>query len=454
MDSPKVRVLLVDDEGIVQEVLGKLLSDAGYHMKGVGTVKDAYRVLKKESFHVILLDLMLPDGGGLDVLQRIKEKDPGQPVILITAYGSIETSVQAMKLGAYDFITKPFKNDEVLLVLRHAARQKSLPEGNRKLGKDLMTRDRFHDIVGKSKPMQEVYGLIEQVTSSRTTVLIQGESGTGKELIAQAIHQAGNRSEQPFVVVHSGTMPSDLLESNLFGHVRGAFTGAVAHKKGLFEVAEKGSIFFDEISTVPADVQAKLLRVIQEKEFLPLGAVKTIKVDVRILAATNLDLLEMVRRGEFREDLYYRLNVININLPPLRDRIQDLPLLVEHFLVKYSQENGKGPLRFTPRALRALLTFSWPGNIRELENVVERAVVLSTKTRLNLDLLPEAVRAGAPQIQGIEAIGLDEALDRYETELILETLKRAHGVQRKAAKILGVKPSTLNEKIKRLGIRH
>ena len=211
-----------------------------------------------------------------------------------------------------------------------------------------MTRDRFHDIVGKSKPMQEVYGLIEQVTSSRTTVLIQGESGTGKELIAQAIHQAGNRAEQPFVVVHSGTMPSDLLESNLFGHVRGAFTGAVAHKKGLFEVAEKGSIFFDEISTVPADVQAKLLRVIQEKEFLPLGAVKTIKVAVRILAATNLDLLEMVRRGEFREDLYYRLNVININLPPLRDRIQDLPLLVEHFLVKYSQENGKGPLRFTP----------------------------------------------------------------------------------------------------------
>jgi two-component system response regulator PilR (NtrC family) len=363
-----------------------------------------------------------------------------------------------MKLGAYDFITKPFKNEEVLLVVRNAARQKFLQDENRKLRSALRAKDLFHGIVGKSKKMQEVYRLIEQVSSSRATVLIQGESGTGKELIAAAIHHAGKRAELPFVVVHSGSMPSDLLESNLFGHVRGAFTGAVASKKGLFEVAGQGSIFFDEISTVQPEVQAKLLRVIQQKEFLPLGAVDTVKVDVRILAATNIDLLEMVKRGEFREDLYYRLNVITINLPPLRDRLEDVPPLVDHFLEKYSRENGKPPLRFTGPALHALMTHSWPGNIRELENVVERAVVLAEGSRIDLDLLPMPMRekpaAGSmDSAKALEKVGLNEALDRYESDLILQTLKKASGVQKRAAQILGIKPSTLSEKIKRLGIR-
>ncbi|MBI4161187.1 MAG: sigma-54-dependent Fis family transcriptional regulator [Acidobacteria bacterium] len=457
MAERQPRVLLAEDEGIVREVLGRLLADAGYPVVTAETGEDALRRARQEPVDVVLLDLMLPDRDGLEVLQRLKEGDPGLPVILITAFGTIETAVQAMRLGAFDFITKPFKNEEVLVVVRNAARQRYLEAENRQLRDALRDRDRFHRIVGKSKPMQEIYRLIEQVSSSRTTVLIQGESGTGKELIAQAIHLSGNRADQPFVVVHSGSMPPDLLESNLFGHVRGAFTGAVASKKGLFEVAGNGSIFFDEISTVQTEVQAKLLRVIQEKEFLPLGAVDTVTVDVRILAATNVDLLEMVKRGEFREDLYYRLNVISIHLPPLRDRVEDIPLLVGHFLEKYAAENSRPPLQFTGRALQSLIACPWPGNIRELENVVERAVVLATGDRIDLDLLPAPVRVGAGRPPGgereLESLGLNAALDRYEAELILRTLRETDGVQRRAARKLGIKPSTLNEKIKRLGIR-
>ena len=458
MEEGEVRLLIVDDEEIIQEVLGNLLAGAGYATRGARTAAEGLEKVREGSFNVILLDLMLPDRGGLDVLRALKKQDPDTPVILITAYGSIETAVQAMRLGAYDYITKPFKNDEVLMVIRNAARQKRLQEENRKLRKALNEQDHFHHIVGKSKGMQEVFQLVQQVASSRSTVLVQGESGTGKELVAKAIHKAGNRSERPFVVVHSGSMPPDLLESNLFGHVRGAFTGAVSTKKGLFEVAEDGSIFFDEISTVLPEVQAKLLRVIQEKEFLPLGSVETLKVDVRILAATNVDLQEMVLRGEFREDLFYRLNVINIQLPSLRERTEDIPLLVEHFLEKYALENGKSPLRITSRALDLLLTHSWPGNIRELQNVIERAAVLARTDILDEGLLPPQLRSGGGGLVAVpgkvsEAIGLNEAMDQYEAELILMTLKRARGVQRKAAELLGVKPSTLNEKIKRLGLR-
>lgn len=459
MTERKAKILLIDDETIVQEVLGKLLRDSGYAVTTAGTAEEGLARFEPGPFAVVLLDLMLPDEGGLEVLRRIKETDPDQPVILITAFGTIETAVQAMKLGAYDFVTKPFKNEEVLLVIRNAVRQKFLQDENRKLRRALHDKDRFHGIVGKSKAMQEIYRLIEQVSSSRATVLIEGESGTGKELIAAAIHRAGKRADQPFVVVHSGSMPPDLLESNLFGHVRGAFTGAVATKKGLFEVAGRGSIFFDEISTVQPEVQAKLLRVIQEKEFLPLGAVDTVTVDVRILAATNVDLRELVEKGTFREDLYYRLNVITISLPPLRERAEDIPLLVDHFLEKYSRENGKPALRFTGRALHALMNYRWPGNIRELENVVERAVVLAEGGRLDLDLLPSPLREKPLPDLGksdkiLETISLNEALDRYESELIVETLKKARGVQKRAAQILGIKPSTLSEKIKRLGIRH
>ena len=307
--------------------------------------------------------------------------------------------------------------------------------------------------------MLELYRLIEQVAPSRSTVLVQGESGTGKELVAQAIHAKSGRPADAFVVVNSGSMPADLLESNLFGHVKGAFTGAIQSKKGLFEVANGGSIFFDEISTVKSEVQAKLLRVIQEKEFIPLGAVQSLQVDVRIIAATNIDLQELVMRGEFREDLYYRLNVINIKLPPLRERREDIPLLVDHFVAKYAAENGKVVHGVAPEALALLVEHPWQGNVRELENVIERAVVLSSSPVIGLDLLPENLQGdrarplpGPIQMDG--TMSFYETMERLEREIILETLKSVHGVQRRAAARLGLNPTTLNEKIKRLKIQY
>jgi transcriptional regulator with PAS, ATPase and Fis domain len=306
--------------------------------------------------------------------------------------------------------------------------------------------------------MQALYGLIEQVAPSRSTVLVQGESGTGKELVAQAIHAKSGRPPESFVVVNSGSLPADLLESNLFGHVKGAFTGAIAGKKGLFEVANGGSIFFDEISSVKPEVQAKLLRVIQEKEFLPLGSVQSVQVDVRIIAATNIDLMELVRRGDFREDLYYRLNVITIALPPLRDRREDIPLLAEHFIAKYARENGRQVQGLSPEALALLLDHPWRGNVRELENVIERAVVLARDPVLGVDLLPEGLQRAGLRTPDVSELMVDgtfsfyETMERFEREIITESLRRSNGVQRRAASLLGLKATTLNEKIKRLKI--
>ncbi|HXH28632.1 MAG TPA: sigma-54 dependent transcriptional regulator [Candidatus Polarisedimenticolia bacterium] len=452
------RILVIDDEPIIRDVLENILTRAGHSLVCAPDAEAGLQRLDEEAFDLVILDLMLPGQGGLQALREIKQRDPDQVIVMITAYGSVETAVQAMRMGAYDYLTKPFKNEDVLRVLHQGLRHRRLLSENRNLRRALQGRGRYGDLVGKSRLMQDLYHLIEQVAPSRSTVLIQGESGTGKELVAQAIHLKSGRPAEAFVVVNSGSIPADLLESNLFGHIRGAFTGAIQSKKGLFEVASGGSIFFDEISTIKPEVQAKLLRVIQEKEFLPLGAVQSIQVDVRIIAATNIDLQELVRRGEFREDLYYRLNVITLQLPPLRERREDIPALVDHFIAKYAMENGRDVRGLTPESMALLLDYAWPGNVRELENVIERAVVLASGPDLGVDLLTEAVRGlgGAPAVPGPGLLdgGLSfyETMERFEREIIVQSLRRVNGVQRRAASLLGLKATTLNEKIKRLKI--
>ncbi len=447
-------ILIIDDEEVLQDVLSSLLRREGHEVLTARTGEEGLHVLREEEVELVLLDLMLPGISGQEVLQQIRREDPDQVVVVVTAYSSIEGAIEAMRQGAFHYIPKPFKNEEVLLTVRKGLDQRRLTDENRSLKEQLRARYSFDNIVGKSKPMQEVFELVSLAAPSKSNILILGESGTGKELVAKAIHHHSRRASGPFVTVNSGSMPADLLESNLFGHVKGAFTGAVSAKKGLFEVANTGSIFFDEIGNIPIDTQAKLLRVIQEKEFMRLGGVETLTADTRIIAATNADLEGEVARGTFREDLYYRLNVITIPLPPLRTRTEDIPLLARHFLARYSEENDKPLGGITSEAMSLLLDYRWPGNVRELENVVERAVVLSTGAALDVDLLPPTVRRGEgtthlspPPPNG--EISLKDAVSEYERQLIIRALRQAGGVQKHAAEKLQVKPTTLHEMIKR-----
>ncbi|MYI74035.1 MAG: sigma-54-dependent Fis family transcriptional regulator, partial [Acidobacteria bacterium] len=358
-------VLIVDDEEVMRDVLESLLVREGCRVRLAASGEEAIEAAEAESLDVAIVDVMLPDINGIEVLERLKGIDPELPVVMITAFGTAANTREAFKRGAFDFIEKPFKNDEVLVVLRNAVEQHRLVTENRTLRQSLKLQGhRFSELVGRSSRMQRVFELVTQAAPTRTTILIQGESGTGKELVARAIHAKSLRSDRPFITVNSGSLPPDLFESNLFGHVKGAFTGAVAPKKGLFELADRGSIFFDEIGIVPLETQAKLLRVIQEREFMRLGGVDTLKVDVRIIAATNIDLKELVDAGRFREDLYYRLHVITVELPGLRDRPEDIPLLAQHFLVKYGKENHKPGLDLSPAAIRLLERYHWPGNVR------------------------------------------------------------------------------------------
>ena len=450
------RVLVIDDEPIVVDVLRTLLAREGYAIVAAPDAASGRAEIESGGpWDAVLLDVMLPDADGLHVLRWIRESSPDTAVVMITAYGTVENAVQAMKAGAFHYLTKPFKNEEVRHLVAHAVQTTRLREENKDLRRALESRFKFEKIVGKSRAMQEVYRLIEQVAPSRATVLIQGESGTGKELVAQAIHRRSPRASRPFVVVNCHSIPSELLEDNLFGHMRGAFTGANAAKQGLLEVADGGTVLFDEVSTIAPEMQVKLLRVIQEKEFLPLGALESRVVDVRILAATNEDLRVVVDQGRFREDLYYRLNVIAVTLPPLRRRMEDLPVLVEHFLARFREENGKEIERLTPEALERLLAYSWPGNVRELENVLERGVILARGTEIGLDVLPRDVldRVALPEAAQLpEGMAFYDAVSRYERQLIESALRRTGGVQKQAAELLGLKPTTLNEKIKRLGI--
>jgi DNA-binding NtrC family response regulator len=452
-----MNILIVDDEEVLQDILTSLIRREGHTPLSAATGEAGIAVLEREEVDLVLLDLMLPGMRGMEVLREIRRRDPDQVVVVITAFSSIESAIEAMREGAFHYIPKPFKNEEVLLTVRKGLEQRRLTQENRSLKAQLRQRFAFDNIIGKSKPMQQVYELVQLAAPSKSNIMIQGESGTGKELVAKAIHHHSRRAEGPFVTVNSGSMPADLLESNLFGHVRGAFTGAVTSKKGLFELADQGSIFFDEIGNIPLDTQAKLLRVIQEREFMRLGGLETIRVDVRIIAATNAELETAVQQGTFREDLFYRLNVINVTLPPLRKRSEDIPLLAQHFLAYYARENEKAIREISPQAMEALLDYHWPGNVRELENAIERAVVLSTYEVLTEELLPSSVRqresAGLPPpTLPSNGISFKDAVSDYERQIIIRALQSCGGVQKRAAELLHVKPTTLHEMMKRLNI--
>jgi two-component system response regulator PilR (NtrC family) len=454
-----MNILVVDDEEILQDVLGLLLRKEGFRPLLARSGEEALVVLDRETVDLVLLDLMLPGMSGLEVLRQIRQRDPEQVVVVITAFSSIEGAIEAMREGAFHYIPKPFKNEEVLLTVRKGLDQRRLATENVRLKQQLERRYGLDNIIGKSQPMQQVFDLIRLAAPSKSNILILGESGTGKELVAKAIHQHSRRANGPFVTVNSGSMPPDLLESTLFGHVKGAFTGAIAAKKGLFELADDGTIFFDEIGNIPVDTQAKLLRVIQEKEFMRLGGVETIRVDVRIVAATNADLEHLVQQGAFREDLYYRLNVITLNLPPLRRRAEDIPLLAKHFLTLYADENGKPAREISAAAMHRLLDYRWPGNVRELENAIERAVVLSSGEVIDVDLLPPTLRGDRAPADETGSLALPDltvpfwdAVSSYERALVLRALRNAGGIQKRAAELLQVKPTTLHEMMKRLAI--
>jgi two-component system, NtrC family, response regulator PilR len=452
-------ILVVDDEEIMREILETLLTREGHQVRLAANATEGLDLARTMSFDAAIVDMMMPGMDGISALEELKKIDDDLPVLMITAFASVENAISAMKRGAFDYITKPFKNDEVIVVLRNALAQRRLLAENRALRQNLQAhQNRFGEIIGRSPRMRQVFDLIIQAAPSRTTILINGESGTGKELVSRALHQNSPRADRAFITVNSGNLPPDLLESNLFGHVKGAFTGAVYPKKGLFELADKGTIFFDEIGNVPLETQAKLLRVIQEREFMRLGGVETIKVDVRIVAATNVDLRRLTDEGRFREDLYYRLHVITVQLPALRDRKDDIPLLVQHFIDKYGEENHKPNLELTPDALDLLMEYDWPGNVRELQNVIERAAVLSVGSRIDVDLVPEHVRSSRrfqmPQVAiPPEGISFREVITDFEKRLIESTLEAAGGVQKRAAELLRIKPTTLNEMIKRHDIR-
>ncbi len=455
MSKRKGSVLIIDDEEEIRESIELLLNSEGLNTETAGSGEEGLRKIEENFFDLVLLDLMLPGKSGMEVQKDIKRIDPMLPVVIITAIGALETAVTAIKEGSFDYITKPWNNEKLLVIVGNALKQRHLMSENLQLRRALKERFGYSNIVGKSEKIMKVLDLVTQIAQSRSTVLIQGESGTGKELIAKAIHLKSPRTDKSFVPVNSGSMPGDLLESTLFGHMRGAFTSAVATKKGLFEIADQGTIFFDEIGTISLETQAKLLRVIQEKEFMRLGGVETIKVDARIIAATNVDLKQLVDEGRFREDLYYRLNVINIQIPPLRERKEDVPLLVEFFTKKYCDENGKPTYRFSSEALKVLMDYHWPGNVRELENVVERAVVLSQDEIIGRDLLPEAIISPSSRFATLSSFSLSkdtslfEIIDSFERRVIVEMLEQTGWSQTEAADNFRIPLSTLNQKIKR-----
>jgi len=448
---------VIDDEPIIHEVLGELLTSEGYDVEISANGKEGLEKQGSQNFDLILLDLLMPGMNGIEVLKKLKQRDPNVVVIIITAYASVESAINAMKIGAYDYIQKPFKHEELLLTINRAIHHKHLQTENLRLKDELQEKFSFEKIIGKSSLMNEVFEVIRASAPTRSTILIEGESGTGKELVAHAVHQNSGRRSSPFIVVNSGSLPPDLLESHLFGHVKGAFTGATSQKKGLFEAADNGTIFFDEISSLNLETQAKLLRVMQDREFMHLGGTKTISVDVRLVAATNINLEDLIRQQKFREDLYYRLNVIKIELPPLRKRKDDISLLIKHFISIYNAENKKEIRDVTPEAMNILMDYHWPGNVRELENLIERAIVLTQSQIIREEDLPPFLIGAGPERKNLEIkfrddLDLKEQTQNFQKAAIMNALKKAHGIQKNASELLGIKPTTLNEMIKRLKI--
>ncbi len=439
---PDVRVLVVDDEQSMRELLAIMLRQAGYDVAVADGGEAAIPMLKSESFDLVVTDLRMRKVDGLAVLKAAKDSSPRTAVLVVTAFASTDTAVEAMKLGAYDYITKPFKLDELKLTVANALERRRLQEENQALRRQLRRERGFENFVGRSPKMLDVFETIRKTADSGSTVMITGESGTGKELVAQALHWESSRRSGPFVSVNCGAVPETLMESELFGHVKGAFTGAVANKVGLFSAAEGGTLFLDEITEIPALLQVKLLRAIQVREIRRVGDTKDLKTDVRLIAASNRDLETAVREGVMREDLFYRLNVLPIHLPSLRERREDIPLLVAHFLQKFSKDLSKEVRGVTPEALAVLERYHWPGNIRELENVLERAIVLGAGDMLGIDSLPESVRRERPakalEVVDLpeEGMDLEKTLDEIESRYLQRALDRTRGVQTKAAELL------------------
>ena len=462
----KGSVLVVDDEEIMRDVLETLLSAEGYRVDLAKTGEEGLDAYTKRSYDAVLLDVSMPGIGGLRALEEFLKLDAEAVVVMITAYATFDTAIAAWEKGAFGCIRKPFQNEHITTTVAAGVKRRRKEEERRSLRQAMSREVDRGAIVGRSDIMQEVFRLVEQVAPARSTILITGESGTGKELIAKAIHESSLRASRPFVTVNSSNIPSELLESELFGHTRGAFTGAIAAKKGYFEVADGGSIFLDEIGDIPPETQVRLLRVIQEREFTPLGDTTPRRVDVRIIAATNIDLKEAVRQGMFREDLYYRLAVVPIELPPLRDRRQDVLPLAQHFIRKYNEENGRlVSEHIAPEVLSLLENYSWPGNVRELENAIERAVVIAPGDEITRECLrpeisdPQAARAvvreGAGASSGIDVgrgVNFYDEVRRFEIDLIRRALDQTGGHQSRAARLLGMNPTTLNSKIKTYNI--
>ncbi len=451
MQAPKAKILVVDDEPSQRKMLKANLTLEGYEVHEADDGTTAIARVSDEFFDLILMDNRMTHMDGIEALTEIKKISPGIPVIIITAYASVETAVEALHKGAHDYFTKPLDVEELKIKVRQSLEYWRLKEDNilqRRRIENLFDASR---IIGRSPRMKECLERVAMVAPTEATVLILGESGTGKELIANALHQGSNRSEARFIKVNCAALPETLLESELFGHEKGAFTGAVARKPGRFELADCGTIFLDEIGELSQSTQAKLLRVLQEREFEPLGSTKTVKVDIRIITATNRNLAEDVKKGEFREDLFYRLNVVPIELPGLRERKEDIPLLIEHFLKIYNDKNGRNVLGFHPRAIDAMMRYSWPGNIRELENVVERAVILTRDEYVTFSELPEPIReaTGDPQSEKVfDGIRPGMTIREMERELIIRTLEENDGNRTHSSRILGITRRTLQHKLK------
>ena len=449
------RILIIDDEAGIRDSLDTLLTLEGFQVEMAFEGTSGLDMLTRSSYDLLLLDLALPGESGIDLLPRIRGIAPNLPVIMITAYGTVGNVVDAMQAGASNFVQKPWDNEKLLADIRSAIGRHRAEQEVLQLKRTLKQRYSFENIVGKSEPMLQLFQLVEQVAPSRSTVLIQGESGTGKELIAKALHAYSPRRERPFIPVNTGAVPSELLESTLFGHERGAFTSAVAAKKGLFEVADGGTLFLDEIGTMGMDMQAKVLRVLQDRRFMHVGGTQEIQVDVRIIAATNVNLQQAVKEGRFREDLFYRLNVIALELPPLRQRKGDVPLLASHYLRVYSQENNLPARELSSEALRIMMDYGWPGNVRELENSMERAVVLSRTPQITPELLPSQLRGQSYSTALLEensSASLFDVMEEIERRIIADRLERCNWNQTEAAEYFRIPLSTLNQKIKRLNV--
>jgi len=440
--NKKVKLLVVDDEAIIRESLRDWLSDVGHQVLTAENGPQALEIIQKEKPGIAIADLVMPGMDGIELLKRAKEISPSIEVIIITAYGSIPTAITAMREGAYDYIEKPFCPERAELLIERVVQHQGLLEENISLHQRLEERYRFENIIAKSPKMQQVIEVIKVVAKSNATVLITGESGTGKELVARAIHSQSYRKDKPFVAVSCAALPESLLESELFGHEKGSFTGAYAQKKGKFEFANRGTLFLDEIGEMSANIQVHLLRVLEEKEFTRVGGNELTKVDVRVISATNKDMKKAVASGQFREDLHYRLNVVTIELPPLRERKEDVPLLAQHFLKKFAVENQKEIAGFSPGATDFLLKYEWPGNVRELENAIERAVILAKKSYIEVVDLPQE------NVLLAHSTPLRKSLGEMEKNHILNIINEAGGNYSKAARILGISRATLYNKIK------